>query len=278
MSTHVKHWVGLLLLVLGTTTASAQTSPPADPTEPVAKFKDLQTFYWLNTYGNIRIKGRFFWVAQTHFRFTESPQREFIGQWAQLYNRHAVSYLVNSHFNVSLGGVARINFNTSETSEGQRMRVPEWRIWHEYLWSQHLFNGKVYHRVRLEHRWTRGFNDTNPNWIFRNRWRYMVAVKHPINRHHLEPGAFYIGPEAEVILQSGKAVVGSPLEDLRLHGSLGYIASAKFTFAAGLMYSLGQDLADGGIYKQKLTLRTHVYFTPDWRTPGAKLPPIHLRE
>lgn len=257
-------------------TVQAQSVP--DP-PGASEFKDLKTFYWLNTYGNIRLGNRFFWIAQTHFRFTESAERKFAGQVAQLYNRHAVSYLVNRYFNVSLGGVLRLNFNTNYNGEdeSQARAVPEWRIWHEYLWSQSLFHGKVYHRARIEHRWTRGFDELD-DWVFRNRWRYMVAVKYPLNRGHLEPGAFYVGPEAEVILQSGKAVVDSPLEDLRLHASLGYIVNKKLTLAAGLMYSMGQSLADGSDFNQKMTIRTHVYFTPDWRNSGDKMPAIHLRE
>ena len=266
----LRTWLLPVLFLLATATGSAQ--------DDYAVLKDTKTYYWLNTYGNVRLGGRFFWVAQTHFRFRESSRRPFAGQLAQLYNRHALSYQVNEHFNVSLGGVLRLNYNPNELPEGdERAAVPEWRIWHEYLWRQPFFNGKVYHRLRLEHRWTRGFA-TADDWLYRNRWRFMVAVKHPLNRHHLEPGAFYFGPEAEVILQSGKAVVDSPLEDLRLHGSFGYIASNRLTVAAGLMYSLGQQLEDGGVYGQKLTIRTHVYFTPDWRRTGDKLPAIHLRE
>lgn len=261
------------VLLTGAMTLFGQSTEPA--TE--SKLKDPVTLWWINTYGNIRVADRLFWVAQTHFRFQESGDRMFAGQVAQVYNRHALSYLVNSHFNTSLGGVLRLNFNMDGVGEDERRMVPEWRIWHEYLWAQELWRGKVYHRVRLEHRWTRDFTE-DPNWIFRNRWRYMVSMKMPVNRHHLEPGAFYIGPEAEVIMQSGKAVVGSPLEDLRLHTSFGYIVNPRLTVAAGLMYSLGQDLSDGGIYKQKWTIRTHAYFTPDWRKIKNKLPAIHLRE
>lgn len=245
---------------------------------PASEFKAPVNRWWLNTYANIRISDRFFWVAQTHFRRTETPGLNFAGQWAQIYNRHALSYLIDDHFNVSLGGVMRINFNGDfDEQNDERRTVPEWRIWHEYLWAQHFWRGKVYHRLRLEHRWTRGY-DENATWNFRNRWRYMFALKQPINRKHLEVGAFYFGPEVELIMQSGKSVVSNPLEDLRLHASLGYIASTQIRVAAGLMYSIGQVPNSPGSYKQNLTIRTHVYYTPDWRTIKSKLPAIHLRE
>ena len=272
--TRQRAWLILLLVVAGTTLVAQST--PDEPLEK-SKYKDPQTLFWLNTYGNIRITDRLFWIAQTHFRRVESGNLKFAGQWAQIYNRHAISYLFSSHFNASLGGVMRFNFNQDDVLEDEERVVPEWRIWHEYLWAQHFFRGKAYHRIRIEHRWTRGFK-TADDWIFRNRWRYMVSLKQAINRHHLEPGAFYIGPEVEVIMQSGKKVVDSPMEDLRLHLSFGYIVNPRLTVATGLMYSIGQGLDDGGIYSQKYTVRTHAYFTPDWRKVKNKLPAIHLRE
>ncbi|TXF89013.1 DUF2490 domain-containing protein [Neolewinella aurantiaca] len=267
----------LRILIPGFIFCLASSSLAGQDAAPASEFKPPVTRWWLNTYANVRLSDRLFWVAQTHLRRTESPSLDFAGQWAQIYNRHALSYLVDDHFSVSLGGVLRINFNGDQDEQNEQRTVPEWRIWHEYLWAQHLWRGKVYHRVRLEHRWTRGY-ETNAEWKFRNRWRYMFALKQPINRKHLEVGAFYFGPEVELIMQSGKSVVGDPLEDLRLHGSFGYIASTQVRVAAGLMYSFGQVADDLGLYKQNITLRTHVYYTPDWRATKRKLPGIHLRE
>lgn len=264
---------GLLLLLAGS--VRGQKSTPATQSE----FKDPITAFWINTYGNIRLSDRFFWVAQTHFRFQESERLPLAGQVGQIYNRHAISYLYSKYFRASLGGVLRINFNQDEVAEGERRTVPEYRIWHEYLFAQHLARLMLYHRIRIEHRWTRGFSDAaKDDWIFRNRWRYMISAKIPLNKDHLEPGAFYVGPEAELIMQSGKAVVDSPLEDLRLHTSFGYIVNPRLTFATGLMYSMGQDLADGAYYKQKWTWRVHMYFSPDFRKVKNKLPMIHLTE
>ena len=90
------------------------------------KFKDPVTKFWLNTYGNVRISKRLFWVAQTHFRFEETETTPFVGQISQLYNRHAIGYIYSKYFNASLGGVVRLNFNTDESSTDQNL-VPEWR-------------------------------------------------------------------------------------------------------------------------------------------------------
>ena len=232
--------------------------------EEYSRFKPPVTRLWINTYGNIRISNKLSWIAQTHFRFQESKDLHFVGQIGQIYNRHAINYLFSKNFNASLGGVLRVNYNVDEVLEGEKSVVPEFRIWHEYLFGMPLDGIKVYHRIRIEHRWSKGFKDYEP-YIFRNRWRYMLNVKIPINNTELKPKTFYISPEAELIMQSGKAVVDSPMEDLRLHASCGYIINRQLTIATGFMYSMGQTLKDGDLYHQKYTVRTHLYFSPDFR-------------
>ena len=261
-----------LLLAAALPLLAQKEEPPAE-----SVLKEPVSLFWLNTYGNIRLTDRFFWIAQTHFRFQEKGSMPHLGQFAQIYNRHAISYLYSKHFNMSLGGVLRLNFNVDDVEANERRIVPEWRIWHEYQVAQGLMRAMIYHRIRIEHRWTQGF-EQNAKYIYRNRWRYMITVKIPINKHKLQPGAFYIAPESEVIMQSGKAVVDSPLEDLRLHTSFGYIVNPRLTFATGLMYTLGQELYDGAYYKQKWTIRAHMYFTPDFRKIKNKLPEIHRTE
>ncbi len=238
------------------------------------EFKESVSRLWINTYGNIRISDHLFWIAQTHFRFQESDDMKFAGQIAQVYNRHAINYFFSKKFNASLGGVLRVNFNTDEILEDERPSVPEWRIWHEYQFAVPLSRIMVYHRVRIEHRWSKGFKD-NSAYIYRNRWRYMLNVKIPINKPKLAPKTFYLAPEAELIMQSGKAVINSPMEDLRLHTSLGYIIKPQLTVATGLMYSMGQELSNGDVFNQKLTIRLHVYFSPDFRKLSNRLPAVN---
>ncbi|MFD2585577.1 DUF2490 domain-containing protein [Croceitalea marina] len=244
------------------------------PTE--SKFKDPKTRVWLNTYGNIRISKRLFWVAQTHFRFEETDATPFIGQVGQIYNRHALGYIYNKKINAALGGVMRINFNTDENSTDRNV-VPEFRIWHQYQFAMPVYSAMVYHRIRIEHRWTQGFEE-NSEYIFRNRWRYMFRAKIPLNNDELAPKTLYVSPETELIMQSGKAVVGSVMEDLRLTTTLGYILTPRLTIAAGAMYSQGQTLENAGEFKQNWTIRCHVYFSPDFRKVKNKLPSIHLND
>jgi len=269
---HTKN-IMVVILLLCFAFAKAQEEQ-ISPTE--SKFKEPKTKYWVNTYGNMRISKRLFWVAQTHFRFEETKDTPFVGQLGQIYNRHAIGYIYNKKANFALGGVLRLNFNTSEDGSGPNM-IPEYRIWHQYQFAVPLWTSMAYHRLRVEHRWTKGF-DEGDDFIFRNRWRYMFRLKIPLNSPKLQSKTVYIAPESELILQSGKTVVGSPLEDLRLNATIGYIINPRLTVAAGFMYSFGQTLEDGGLYNQNYTARMHIYFSPDLRKRKNKLPEIHFRD
>tara|TARA_R110002012_G_scaffold45891_2_gene121668 strand:+ start:2135 stop:2938 length:804 start_codon:yes stop_codon:yes gene_type:complete len=266
----------LVLVVFGAVTSSfAQESEPEVLPE-TSQYKDPKTKVWINTYGNIRIGKRLFWDAQTHFRFQETKSTPFVGQIAQIYNRHAIGYIFSKSANFRVGGVVRINFNTDEESEDRNV-VPEWRIWHQYQFAMPFYSAMLYHRIRIEHRWTQGFAEDS-DYIFRNRWRYMFRAKIPLNDTKLKPKTLYVSPEAELIMQSGKEVVASPMEDLRLTTTVGYIVTPRLTFAAGVMYSQGQERYNGGYYQQGWTLRFHMYFSPDFRRIKNKLPDIHLTD
>ena len=262
------------LFLVGAIGHAQQEDPQVLP--ETSQYKEPKTKVWFNTYGNIRIGKRFFWDAQTHLRLEETKNTAFFGQVGQIYNRHAIGYIFNKKTDVRLGGVVRINFNTDEDSEDRNV-VPEWRIWHQYQFAMPFYSAMLYHRIRIEHRWTQGFAE-NSEYIFRNRWRYMFRAKIPLNDTKLQPKTWYVSPEAELIMQSGKEVVASPMEDLRLTTTLGYIVTPRLTFAAGVMYSQGQERLNGGFYQQGWTLRFHMYFSPDFRKVKNKLPDVHLTD
>ncbi len=233
------------------------------------------TALWMGFYGKFRLSEKFFWDAQFHYRRVNDANTRYIGRMGQIYNRHALNYLVNKNFSMSLGPVLRLNFSPEPENPEFEKIVPEPRIWHEYLFAMPFPRFMAYHRIRIEHRWSRS-NRVGSEWIFRNRYRYKFYMYIPLNNTQLIPGTFYFTPDVEVILQSGKPIIDSPLEDVRLNPSIGYIANPRTKYTIGMMYTTGQSIDEGYNFNSRWVLRMSVYLSLDFRKMEAKIPQIRF--
>lgn len=228
-----------------------------------AQFTNSTSLFWLNTYGNININDKLFVDNQFHFRFREKHNFPMLGQFAQIYARQGLGYIFSKNINATFGTVFRLNNNPNRMANGEVNTTSEFRLWHQYQFAMPLDRVYVYHRLRIEHRWSKGF-DLDSEYVYRNRYRYRFNLKIPLNSNVLKEKTFYLAPETEVILQSGKVVGGSPLEDLRLIMAMGYIANRNLIFASSFMHTFGQDLAESSTYNQRFALRFHLYYFLDF--------------
>ncbi len=255
----------ITILILSASTTYAQNNEPV--------FEDLETNLWLSSYNKFRIADKLYWAAELHYRRVGTTENPFIDKMAQIYNRHGLSYVFSRNFNVTAGGVLRLNFTPEPGNEEFKPVDIEPRIWHQYIFVSPWPRFIMYNRVRIEHRWNRS-NRLDAEWIYRNRWRYMFYMKIPLNNKQLTPGTFYFSPSVELIMQTGKAVVGTFVEDLRLYGNITYIASPRLSTSLGLMYTTGQDLNNPEVYGRRYILRLSTYISLDFRKEERKVPSI----
>ena len=245
-----------------------------------AQFEDPGTLVWMGTYSTIRLGEKLYWEAQHHYRRSNFDGTPWVGRMAQIYNRHALTYKFSDKFLFTLGPVLRLNFSPDPGNDDFKGLTLEPRIWHQYVFPDYGYIfGRQYviqHRVRIEHRWNRS-NLRGAEWRYRDRWRYRFTMKIPISRRKLQPDTWYATPiNIETIMQSGSSVVDAPLEDLRIYPSIGYIASTKLAYSAGMMYTLGQRLGAGYNYRQRWILRVNVWWTPDFRKIKDRVPEINI--
>lgn len=243
----------------------------------MAEFEDFGSNVWLGSYNKFRLADKWFWRAEFHYRRGGYNNIPYIGRMSQIYNRHAINYFVNENLNICLGAVVRLDFTGDPQDDQLEYVVPEPRIWHEYLFVMPWPRFQMFHRIRIEHRWSRR-NDIDSEWIYRDRWRYKFYMTIPINKPQLVPGAWFVNPDIEIIMQSGSPVVNSPLEDLRIYPSVGYIVSPSITYTAGLMYTTGQRLARGHVYRQRWVARINAYVSLDFRKQERKVPSIRTTD
>ncbi len=240
-----------------------------------AEFQPPRNNLWLGTYTKLRLSDKLFWDAQFHYRTENYQSTPLVGRLAQIYNRHGLSYMPTSNFVFTVGPVLRLNYTPEPGNPEFNKLVLEPRIWHEYLFAMPYSRFIVYHRLRIEHRWSIG-NRLNDDWIFRNRWRYKFYMAIPLNNTKLMPGTWFIIPDAEIIMQTGNPVGGSPMEDLRIYTQFGYIKSPRVKYTAGLMWTTGQGLNDPFLYSNRWVVRLNVYLSLDLRKLESKVPEIRI--
>ncbi|GAA5029709.1 hypothetical protein GCM10011506_18240 [Marivirga lumbricoides] len=243
-----------------------------------SSFDDLETNLWFSSYNKFRISDKLFWAAEMHYRRIGSAEnRPFIDRMAQIYNRHGINYVHSPKFNITVGGVLRLDFTPEPGNEELKPLIIEPRIWHQYLFVMPFSRFMLYHRIRIEHRWSTNHRPDS-EWLFRNRWRYSIYAKIPLNNPQLVPGTVYFSPSVELILQTGKPVVGSFIEDFRLYGNFGYIVSPRVSASMGLMYTTGQKTSDPTLYRRRYILRVSTYISLDFRKKERKIPAIKLSD
>lgn len=240
-----------------------------------ANIESPGTSLWLGTYGRFRIGKNTYWDAQFHYRTNNDEKTPYVANLAQIYNRHAINYVFTKNFNASLGGVLRLNFSPDKGNPNFEDLRLEPRIWHEYLFMMPFDRFNIYHRIRIEHRWSIG-NRVDAEWIYRDRWRYKFYMAIPLNKPKLEPQTFFFTPDIEIIMQSGSPVIDSPLEDLRINPTIGYIANPRYKYTFSMMYTMGQRLNAGYEYNSRWVARLNMYINLDFRKFEEKIPEIRI--
>ncbi|GGE41711.1 DUF2490 domain-containing protein [Psychroflexus planctonicus] len=266
--------LGLLCLVSNSLTAQGigemETALMGDQKSDASVVREAQTQTWFNSYGTFRLTDKWYWHGELHYRRNESNKTLFFGEMAQVYNRHGIKYIPTKNFSATAGGVLRLDFNPN-AEEGFNSMILEPRIWHEYIWTMPYERFRIYHRIRIEHRWKKGF-EKGDEYVFGNRWRYKFLMKIPLNKPKLQPGAFYFSPDVELIMQTGSKITDNPLEDLRIFPTFAYIANPRVTYSAGLMYTTGQTSQAGYIYRERFIVKFNVYINLDFRKFDDKIP------
>jgi hypothetical protein len=270
----------LVLLMLLFTPCSTALAQSEFNIPDRARFEDPGTLVWLGTYSTLRLTDKLYYEAQHHYRRSNYEGTPWVGRLAQIYNRHAITYRFSDRFIFTVGPVLRLNFTPDPGNPEFENLTLEPRIWHEYAFPMRGLLGArsfvLQHRIRIEHRWNRS-NLVGADWVYRDRWRYRLLLKLPLNKRTFQPGTLYMDViNAEIIMQSGKTVVDAPLEDLRIYPSLGYIFSTRLAVSSGMMYTMGQRVGRGYDYRQRWVFRLNLWWTPDLRKLDKRIPETKL--
>lgn len=269
-----------LLFTISQMSYGQSTEPTPDGEVSGSQIKTPITGLWLGLYTKLRIGERTFYYAETHYRRQNSLDNnwDFAGRMGKLYNRHGINYLVNNYFEVTAGPVLVLAYGPDRYNPKYERMVPEFRIWHQYLLIQpQMGRVKVYHQLRFEHRFRRGYEVTDTEYNYTNRYRYKIYAYIPLNKPYLVDKTIYFSPSAEIFLHSGESIVSNPLEDFRIYPIIGYIINENFMCSAGYTWTLGQATT-GYEYNQSHLLRLNLYVNFDLRRKSKIIPRVHMED
>lgn len=273
--------LAMLFCLCRMTSLQAQSPDDGKDNEHPEKsvLSDPATYLWVGSYANNRISDKFFWHGELHYRRTQYDGTPFVGRMAQLYNRHGLKYVPTKNFSATAGGVLRLDFTPEPENNDLKDILLEPRIWHEYIFAMPFPRFRIYHRIRIEHRWSRrGFEKGPAPWDYRNRFRYKFLMKIPLNNKKLIPGTVYFSPDIELIMQSGEIISDNPFEDLRLYPSFAYIANPRMSYSIGAMWTTGQQSNGGYQYKNRWVLKLNAYLSFDFRKFQKKIPEVNIED
>lgn len=264
----------LSLFTLASKSYYAQLNVNDPASLPESQFESPESFLWIGNYGTFRVSEDFYVTGEFHYRRTQHEGTRYIGRMAQLYNRWGIQWNPSKKFQATWGAVLRFDFTPEPGNDDFSYLILEPRLWHEYLFAAPFSRFMIYHRLRFEHRWNTQ-HAPGSDWIYRNRFRYMFLMKIPLNNSKLIPGTFYLYPNVEIIMQNGKRVRNSALEDLRLFAAVGYIHNPRVSFSAGMMYTTGQRLQTN-MFRTRWVARFNTYISLDFRKMKDKIPTVSI--
>jgi hypothetical protein len=190
---------------------------------------DLPTQLWLAFQHHHKVGEKTRVFGKLGYKELTSPDQFFGGSG---------SYDLGEHFRVD-GGVGL--YYTYQPEDDDTF---EFRLWQEgtAFWpdSPGLVRRLVFtHRLRFEERFT-----DSDGWDFAMRLRYRLDTKIPINKHTLEPGAFYLPLAAEFFVDLTGEVTEFFGDKRRLSVGLGYVMNKNWTLDLRFQRQLSRSTSE----------------------------------
>lgn len=185
-------------------------------------------------------------LGDSRFEFMGDFQYRGYGvasDFQQFILRGGVSYTPKESGLTLLTGYSYFNSGELGDSDPQ---VYEHRLYQDALFAQHLWN-RVFigHRIRVEERFVE-------NQDFRTRFRYMLAVRVPVNQETLDKNALFFVAQNEVFVNGQKELGDGRSVTLFdrnwLAGGMGYFLSDSIRLELTYMRESTESLNKGQLW------------------------------
>ncbi|MFM2337223.1 MAG: hypothetical protein RL115_416 [Bacteroidota bacterium] len=178
------------------------------------RYQDYNNVNWAQLFVTKKLASKTDWLIEYQLRRTNG-----LKNWQQGLFRTAIQYKASSALWVAAGYAQAETFAYGDFPIAANGTFPEHRLFEQVTLRQEIKPIAITHRFRIEQRFigkvVAGTDREIEEWIFSNRFRYMLRLQHNFNTK------WYAWAADELMLNAGKKVGVNIFDQNRLHTNVG---------------------------------------------------------
>jgi hypothetical protein len=224
---------------------------------------DYNSIGWYNIFLTKKITDK--WSTHTEYQWRRD---EFIAHGQQSLLRAGINYKVNQKL------TARVGYGWIETFpygsinlQAAGKTFTEHRAFQALMLNDQMSLLEIQHRLMLEQRWIGRYTKPNINteddYVYVNRMRYMLRLQMPLGKKQIEDKTFYAALYDELFIQFGENVQENIFDQNRLGVLLGYKLNKYFKLELGYLNQsvlFGREINGNNILQKNNGLIVNSYF------------------
>jgi hypothetical protein len=199
------------------------------------RYNDFNNISWAQLFVTKKLSAKTDWLIEYQWRRTNG-----LKNWQQGLFRTAFQYKPSSSVSLAAGYAQAETFTYGDFPIAANGTFPEHRLFEQIVLRQEIKKLAITHRFRIEQRFIgrvkAGTDRDIEDWLFSNRFRYLLRLQHNVN------AKWYAWAGDELMVNAGKNVGVNIFDQNRLHANLGYKINKHIAIELGY---LNQTLQQG---------------------------------
>ncbi len=196
---------------------------------------DYNSIGWYNTFITKKITDK--WSGHLEYQWRRD---EFILHGQQSLLRVGINYKVNQKlmFRAGYGWIETYPYGTINLQAAGKT-FTEHRSFQAAILNDQINIIEIQHRFMLEQRWIGRYTtpdlNTEDDYVYVNRMRYMLRLQMPLGKNQIEDKTFYAAVYDEIFIQFGKNVQENIFDQNRFGALIGYKLNKYFKLELGYL-------------------------------------------
>lgn len=204
------------------------------------RITDPNTIGWYAFTANIKLNKSWSLSSEVQWR-----RDQLIKEPMQNLLRTGIGYTINPKLSVRVGYVLAETYNFGDIPLNNfGKQFTEHRSWQMVNLTDKVKSFDIIHRFMLEQRWIGRYSNAliekEDQFIFANRFRYMLRLQVPLKGHSISDNTPYLAVYDELLVGFGKNVNENVFDQNRFGALLGYRFNSKTRIEGGYLNQIAQ--------------------------------------